>query len=200
MTTIDLKKTERPLYSAASDPELVDVPPMGYLMVDGAGNPSGPEYRAAVETLYPVAYTLRALIKEQAGLAYVVCPLEGLWWSEDMTAFVTNDKDSWLWTSLIRQPPEVTPELAKEAIERVIETRNPPAGDAIRFDVFDEGRSAQIMHVGPFADEGRTIQRLHAFIAEQGYVLAGKHHEIYLTDPRRTAPEKMRTLIRQPVG
>jgi hypothetical protein len=101
---------------------------------------------------------------------------------------------------MIRQPSEVTPELAKEAIERVIEAKNPAAGDRIRFEVFDEGHSAQIMYRGPFADEGPTIQRLHAFIAEQGYALAGRHHEIYLTDPRRTAPERMRTLIRQPVG
>jgi hypothetical protein len=198
--TIDLKKTERRLYTAPGEPEFVDVPPIQYLMIDGTGDPSGDDYREAMETLYPVAYTLRFWIRDRHGLAYVVCPLEGLWWNDDPSVFLSGDKESWKWTSMIRVPPEVTLDLATQAIDHVNDTKHPPAGDKIRLETLEEGHCAQIMHRGPYADEGPTIQRLHEVIAAEGLDLVGKHHEIYLSDPRRTAPERMRTLIRQPAG
>ena len=138
--------------------------------------------------------------KQELGRDYVVMPLEGLWWAEDMETFTAeSDKNAWLWTAMIMQPEWITEDMVERAVARVREKENSPTLEQLRFQVFDEGLSAQILYVGPYADEGPTIARLHAFIAENGYELHGKHHEIYLSDPRRTAPEKLKTVIRQPV-
>lgn len=200
MTTIDLKRVERRHYTAGADPELIQLPAMSYLMIDGFGDPgSVPAYIEAIETLYPVSYTIRTELRDTTGVAYVVAPLEGLWWSENMESFTADNKDEWLWTMMIRQPDDVTTEMAAHAIETVSRKKRPAAGDRIRFDVLDEALAAQVMHRGPYRDEGPTVRRLHDFIADQDLERVGKHHEIYLSDPRKTAPEKMRTVIRQPV-
>jgi len=170
-------------------------------MVDGHGDPNeAPEYVEAVQALFSVSYTARfALKRAPNGLDYGVMPLEGLWWAQDMSAFTTGDKSSWDWTMMIMQPPQVTSGVFDDASAAAMKKKSLPAIDRLRLEPFDEGRSAQLLHIGPYATEGPTIQRLHAFIADNGGELAGKHHEIYLNDPSRTAPEKLRTIIRQPV-
>jgi len=154
-----------------------------------------------VEALYSVSYALKFLIKKGAtGVDYGVMPLEGLWWVDDMAEFSVDNKGIWKWTVMIMQPEFVTKELVDKALEEVEKKKNLPALSKIRFESYHEGQSAQIMHIGPFSAEGPTIEKLHGFIKEKGYSLRGKHHEIYLSDPRRTAPEKMKTVLRQPIN
>lgn len=198
MTSVDLKRLY-PDYSATRAPALVTVPQRPHLMVDGHGDPNtSPVYREAVETLYPLAYALRAQIKRATGDAYTVMPLEGLWWAEDMSTFSVEDKSAWLWTLLICLPDAVAHVPADDVIAEVTRTKGLRA-DA-RIEQFGDGEAAQVLHVGPFAAEGPTIENLHAYIEAQGLGLAGKHHEIYLSDMRRTDPAKLRTIIRQPAG
>ncbi len=200
MSKIDVKKELKHLYSAsAKEPALVEVPEMNFLMIDGAGDPNTAEFQQAVEALYAVSFTGKFAIKKAQGIDYVVPPLEGLWWTEDMARFCTDDKDSWLWTAMIMQPEWVTPELVADVIAQLQAKKDLPALARLRFEAYAEGPSAQIMHIGPYSDEGPTIERLHAFIAESGHQPRGKHHEIYLSDPRRAQPEKLKTIIRQPV-
>ena len=139
------------------------------------------------------------MVKRRKEVDYVVMPLEGLWWTEDMTRFTMGNKDAWKWTSMIMQPPYVTQELVQKALKQVEEKRNLPALSKMRFGSFHEGLSVQIMHIGPYSAEGPTIERLHKFIREKGYGLRGRHHEIYLSDPRRSKPGKLKTAIRQPI-
>ena len=198
---IDLKKEWKELYRPGTKEVVrVDVPPLNYLKIDGRGDPNtAQEYKDAIETLYPVAYTLKFMMKKGAlGLDYVVMPLEGLWWVEDMSKFSVENKGDWLWTMMILQPDAVTLEMVDEALAQTAEKKNPPALDKVRLEGLYEGASAQIMHIGPYADEAPTISKIHQFITENGRRPRGKHHEIYLSDPRRAAPEKMKTVIRQP--
>ncbi len=201
-TKIDFKREMRELYFPGREPALVEVPEMAFLMIDGHGDPNtATAYREAIEALYAVAYTTKFAIKHTpGGIDYGVMPLEGLWWIPDMSRFREADKAEWDWTAMIMQPEPVTPEVLEAAREKLRDKKVLPALEHMRFERFDEGLSAQFMYLGPYAEEGPAIQRLHAFIAAQGYALAGKHHEIYLSDPRRTAPEKLKTVIRQPVA
>jgi hypothetical protein len=198
---VDLKKELANLYNPSPrEVVLVDVPPLIFLMMSGAGNPNtSQEYAEAVEALYNVAYTLKFKLKRSGGPDYGVMPLEGLWWADDMTDFTAANKDHWKWTMMIRQPKEVTRELYAQVLDEVKQKKGLPVLNKMRLEQFHEGPSAQIMHIGPYSAEEPTIAKLHAFIEEQGYKRRGKHHEIYLGDPRRTAPEKLRTVIRQPV-
>ena len=198
---IDPKRELRQLYSARTAPELVDVPELSFLMIDGHGDPNrSPRYQAAVEALYAVSYALKFAIKHAGGPDYTVAPLEGLWWTEDMARFSVEDKSDWDWTLMIMQPAEATPELVEQTVREVAQKKQLSAAAEVRLQRYLEGASAQILHLGPYADEGPTIARLHAFIQEHGREKRGKHHEIYLGDPRRTAPERLRTIIRQPVS
>ena len=200
MASVDLKKVYRDHYRATGEPGLVDVPERPFLMIDGVGDPNtSVEYADAVAALYSIAYGLRAAVKTATGDAYTVMPLEGLWWADDMAMFSVDGKGDWKWTMMICLPPVVTEELFDEVAPAVIHKKKLASGDLVRFEAFAEGPAAQIMHFGPYAAEAPTIERLHAFIAAQDRDLSGKHHEIYLTDPRRVAPEKNRTIIRQPV-
>ncbi len=201
MEKIDFKKELKHLYNPSKkECAVVDVPTMQFLMVDGEGDPNTAEsYSEAIEVLYAVAYTLKFMIKKGLqAIDYGVMPLEGLWWVEDMSLFSIEDKSAWQWTAMIMQPEFVTGDLFEEARQQVEEKKGLPGLDRLRLMEYDEGRAAQIMHIGPYADEAPTIRGLHAFIGEQGGSLEGKHHEIYLGDPRRTAPEKLKTVIRQP--
>lgn len=202
MTRIDLKKsTYRDHYTATGTPTVVDIPSRKYLMIDGAGDPnSAVEYRDAVEALYPIAYGLRAAVKSATGDAYVVMPLEGLWWAEDMTEFNVDDKSDWLWTAMICVPEAVSDDMAADVIPGVTSKKQLAAGSKARIEIFTEGKAAQILHVGPYAAEAPTIATLHRFIADRGCELIGKHHEIYLSDPRKVDPTKLRTIIRQPIA
>jgi len=204
MIKIDFKKELKQLYNpSAKEAAIVDVPPMNYLMVDGTGDPNtAQEYQEAIEALYAVAYALKFTIKKEQVIDYGVMPLEGLWWTDDMAQFSTENKGIWKWTAMIMQPEYVTAELVEPALEQVAKKKKLPALSRMRFESLHEGLSAQIMHIGPFSAEGPTIEKLHSFIKENGYEfdgLTGKHHEIYLSDVRRVAPEKMKIVIRQPV-
>ncbi len=204
MTKIDFKKELKHLYRPPSkEPVIVDVPPMNYLMVDGTGDPNtSQEAKDAIEVLYPVAYALKFMVKKEQAIDYGVMPLEGLWWTDDMAQFTPENKDIWKFTYMIMQPEYVTGDLVDEALEEVKKKKNPSALSRVRFASLHEGLSAQIMHLGPFSAEGPTIDRLHGFIKENGYRFDGlvqKHHEIYLSDIRKAAPEKMKTVLRQPM-
>ena len=178
---------------------IVDVPEMNFLMVDGAGDPNtAQEYKDAVEALYSLSYALKFMMRREKATDYAVMPLEGLWWTSDMSKFSVEDKDTWKWTAMIMQPEYVTKDLVDKALEHV-RNKNLRALSKTRFESLHEGLSAQIMHIGPYSEEGPTIQRLHRHIKENGYKLRGKHHEIYLSDPRKSAPERLKTVIRQPI-
>ncbi len=201
-TKIDLVREFKELYAPGREPATVEVPVFSFLMVDGHGDPNvAPGYGHAVEALYSVSYTLKfALKRGPEGLDYRVMPLEGLWWVPDMSAFTIEDKSAWDWTMMIRQPEQVDEDLFEQALAKATRKKELPAANLLRLERFAEGLPAQVMHIGPYSAEGPTIQRLHAFIADQGYERAGKHHEIYLSDPRRAAPGKMKTVLRQPMA
>lgn len=200
-TKIDFKRELHDLYLPGREPAMVDVAEMGFLMVDGHGDPNtAGSYREAIEALYSVAYTVKFTVKRSpSGMDFTVMPLESLWWSADPAEFAA-DKSAWDWTAMIMQPEPVGAEIVEEARLVAGAKKTLPALELLRYERFAEGPAAQVMYLGPYKDEGPTITALHEFIADGGYIPAGKHHEIYLGDPRRTAPEKLRTVIRQPVA
>ncbi|MHC1781416.1 MAG: GyrI-like domain-containing protein [Anaerolineaceae bacterium] len=197
---LDLLKELKTLYSpSVGKPQVVDVPAMNFLMIDGHGDPNtSPEYADAISALYSLAYAIKFAVKKDRGVDFKVMPPEGLWWSGNMEDFISGNKSNWDWTMMILQPDIVTPAIVESLRSETARKKAMPAVEKVRLEKYHEGLSAQLMHVGPFADEGPNIQRLHAFIAEQGGTLSGKHHEIYMSDFRRTAPEKLRTIVRQP--
>jgi hypothetical protein len=202
MTTMLPPDSVNRLYRARTTPQLVYVPRLRFLCVDGHGDPNtSPSYAAAVQALFAISYAAKFTIKQEDGQSYKVSPLEGLWCAEDLSAFTTSDKSSWDWTMMIRQPDAVTTELVERLTNEVAATRSLPAAHDLRLVTFEEGAAAQVLHVGPYAAEAPTIARLHEFLQEHGLAFDGhqrKHHEIYLGDPRRSAPDKLRTIIRQP--
>jgi hypothetical protein len=202
LTKLDLKKDLKHLYNpSAKAVSIVDVPSMNFLMIDGMGNPTtSTDYKDAVEALYALSYALKFAVKKSQAVDYSVMPLEGLWWADDWSAFITARRDSWRWTMMIMQPEVVTQEMVAAVSQEVKAKKQLPALSKIRFEPFADGLSVQILYVGPFKDEGPTIARMHAFLHENGYSEVGKHHEVYLGDPRRTAPEKLKTVIRQPIA
>jgi len=202
MEKLDLKKQWKHLYQPLPGAVVtVDVPPLTYLMVDGRGDPNTSQsFQEAVEALYSLSYTLKFTLKKSPrAIDYGVMPLEGLWWADDPRVFHLADKASWKWTVMILQPEFIAKAEVDAAFAEVRKKKNPAALDRVRFETLTEGPSAQILYVGPFADEGPVIQRMHDFIHTAGKQLRGKHHEIYLSDPRRTAPEKLKTILRQPM-
>ncbi|MCF7222944.1 GyrI-like domain-containing protein [Marilutibacter chinensis] len=202
MPRIDLKKELKHLYRAsAKEVVQVDVPSFRFLMIDGEGDPNrSREYAEAVEALFSVSYTAKFMVKKDAqGIDYAVMPLEGLWWSDDMSAFAANDKSKWKWTMMIMQPHFVEETVIRAAIGAVKRRKALRAVDALRLEDFAEGTCAQTLHVGPFSEEAPTIQRVHDFIHARS-ALAGKHHEIYLSDIRRADPARWKTIIRQPMA
>lgn len=199
----DVKRARRTLYSARTGRvDVVEVPPLWFLAADGHGDPNSSEdYRVVLEALYTTSYAVRAVTKSELGRVHTVGPLEGLWYADDLGAFTARDKDAWSWTMMIWQPEWVTPEMIATAVERVTTTKPHVAVDRVRFTEFAEGLSVQTLHIGSYDDEGPTIARLHdEFIPSKGLAASGHHHEIYLSDARRTAPCRLRTILRQPVG
>jgi hypothetical protein len=201
MEKIDLKKTLKHLYEPSAKAfTIVDVPSMNFIMIDGQGNPNtSREYVESIQALYSASYTLKFKIKKELAVDYPVMASEGLWWMDDMREFSAARKDDWKWTMMIMQPEIVTPGLFSQAIDQAAKKKEQPALSRLRLDAYHEGLASQIMYFGSYADEGPTIARLHQFIEESGHIRFGKHHEIYLGDPRRVAPEKLRTVIRQPM-
>lgn len=181
---------------------IVEVPRMQYLMLDGHGDPNTSRaFGDAIAALYPVAYKLKFASRKELGRDFTVMPLEGLWWSAEMDAFTTaRDKSKWDWTLMIMQPEWITDDLFAEAI-RTVARRDPPAQlERVRLEALDEGTCVQTLHVGPFDAEAPVLEELHErFIPSHSLELTGKHHEIYFSDLRKTAPERLRTLLRQPV-
>jgi hypothetical protein len=201
MSKIDLRKELRHLYApSAKAIAEVEVPAFTFLMVDGQGDPNhSADYVEAVEALFTVAYTAKFMFKKSpGGCDYAVMPLEGLWWADDLTAFHNGDRASWRWTMMILQPPFVPHAMLEAAIRQAGEKKKMPALPRLRIETFEEGRCAQILHKGPFSEEGPTIVRLHAHIQAHGQ-LRGRHHEIYLSDIRRADPSRWKTVIRQPM-
>ena len=201
MQKIDFKKTMKAFWQPPADRfSIVEVPAMQFAMVDGKGDPNLSDvYQNAVQWLYSVSYGLKFMSKKELARDYPVPPLEGLWWADDMDTFLTRDKAAWSWTMMIMQPDWITPEMFSAAVEKAGgKLGEPPA--SLRLEPYEEGLSVQIMHVGPYDAEGPTIARLHReFLPENGLTETGHHHEIYLSDPRKTAPEKLKTVLRQPV-
>jgi len=201
MVKVDFKRELKELYNPPKkDFTVIDVPSMQFLMVDGHGDPNtAPMYKDALTALYAVAYKVKFNSKK-AGMDYVVPPLEGLWWAEAMELFSTQrDKDTWNWTMMIMQPAWITQVMVEQAVEE-LQGKDLPALSLLRLERYSEGLSAQILHIGSYDDEGPVLLRLHhSWIPENGFVENGKHHEIYLSDPRRTAPEKLKTVLRQPI-
>lgn len=198
MQKIDLKKQLKRFYRPSARKVVqVDVPAFQFLMIDGQGDPnSSEEFSQAVEALFSVSYTTKFKVKQRQD--YVVMPLEGLWWADDMGAFTGGEKSKWNWTLMVMQPDFVEQELIYTAISEVEKKKALPALGKLRLETFTEGLCAQTLHVGPFSEEGPTIQRVHDFIAARSS-LAGKHHEIYLSDIRRGNPANWKTIIRQPM-
>jgi hypothetical protein len=207
ITQLDLRKQWRHLYApSAKKIELVDVPELKFVMIDGRIEPgeapgTSPGFGEAMGALYSAAYTLKFMskLRKEDPIDYPVMALEGLWWVEDGD-FSLSRKDNWAWTVMILQPDHITPEMFEEARAQVRAKRGEsPALAQIRLERFREGLCVQTLHVGPYADEPATVARMDAFAAEHGYVMCGKHHEIYMGDPRRSAPEKLKTVLRHPV-
>ncbi|MFZ6872010.1 GyrI-like domain-containing protein [Undibacterium sp. Di27W] len=201
MEKLDLKKQLKSVYQAsATSVTEVNVPAFNFLMIDGQGDPnSSSHYAAAVEALFTVAYTLKFMLKKSsAAIDYAVMPLEGLWWAEDMAAFTADRKNEWCWTMMIMQPDFITADMLTEAIAAAEKKKSLAALQQLRFESFKEGLCAQILHKGPFSEEGPTIDRLHEYIDKHGK-LTGRHHEIYLSDIRKAAPANWKTIIRQPM-
>jgi hypothetical protein len=194
---LDLKKDLKYLYAPSTrEVTVVEVPAMQFLMLDGKGDPNtAREYQEAVEALYTLAYTAKFLLKKAEAIAYPVMPLEGLWWADGGRE---APRESWQWTMMIMQPDCVTADWFAEALQQARRKKSLPALEKLRLERFHEGKAVQIMHLGPFADEGSTLEKLAHFMEEHGYAFHGKHHEIYLNDLRRTAPDKLRTVLRHP--
>ncbi len=198
----DFKKTLDSYRARRGELRILDVPAMRYLMVDGKGDPNtSHEYADALAALYPVAYRLKFASKRELDRDYVVPPLEALWWASDMTTFTSaRDKSQWLWTTMIMTPDWVTAEMVDEALTAVAAKDRPDALDQVRLERLEEGRCVQTLHIGPYDEEGPVLADMHGrFIPEAGLRMTGKHHEIYLSDPRRVEPAKLRTILRQPV-
>jgi hypothetical protein len=201
MEKIDFRVQRTDLYSPGSKAfTVVDVPSFEFLMIDGHGDPNtSADYVAALEALYTLSYTAKFTSKVELGRDYSVLPLEGLWYAESAEAFLTGAKDLWSWTMMIRQPVPLPIDLWTAVRHKAAAKKQSPALDAVRLESFAEGRSVQIMYVGPYAAEGPTILRMHDWISQNGYRENGSHHEIYLGDPRRTKPERLKTVLRQPI-
>ncbi|MDO5503028.1 MAG: GyrI-like domain-containing protein [Actinomycetia bacterium] len=201
MAPVDLKKHLDSYAARRGEFRVLKVPVLRYLMIDGSGDPNTAEsYADALATLYPVAYALKFASKAR-GQDYVVPPLEALWWADDMRTFTSaRDKSSWQWTAMLLVPEWVTDEAVAETITTVGETKQPPSIELLRLESLTEGLCVQTLHIGPYDDEGPVLAELHdRFLPDEGLELTGRHHEIYLSDPRRAAPEKLRTILRQPV-
>jgi DNA-binding PadR family transcriptional regulator len=198
----DIRKERKDLYAPkAAVFSQVEVPPMAFLMIDGVGDPNtSPHYKEAIEALYTVSYTLKFLSKNNLDQDYVVRPLEGLWWADDMSAFERGAKDEWRWTMMIGQPDWITDDMVSIAISTTRTKKAVAAVELLRFERLHEGQSVQILHIGSYDDEAPLLKKLRTeFLPQNRLVENGRHHEIYLSDARKTASEKLKTILRQPV-
>lgn len=202
MEKIDFKKTLSHLYNPKNkDWEMVDVPAINFLMCDGEGDPNTAQaYKEAVEALYSVSYPVKFTSKRELGKDYAIPPLEGLWYADDMSIFVKKNKDAYKWTMMIMQPEWITAKMISAAIKAAGQKKNLPALPKLRFEKYAEGKCLQLLHIGPYDAEAPKLAYLHdEYMPAHGLKFNGHHHEIYLGDPRKAAPEKLKTILRQPV-
>lgn len=202
MTKYDIKRDPKYHYGAKNRTwGLVEVPLQQFIAVEGHGNPNtSADYTAAVEALFTVAYTIKFDSKQNLGKDFAVGPLEGLWWADDPSVFVTRDKAAWSWRLMISQPDWVDVAMIERARETAASKKDSPAIADVHHHALEEGICAQLLHIGSYDDEAPVLYDLHhRFVPENGLRLWGLHHEIYLSDPRRTAPDRLRTILRQPV-
>jgi hypothetical protein len=207
MEKLDLRKQLKQFYAPSLRKiEIVDVPPFNFAMIDGAMQPgempgTSPAFQEAVEALYGISYTLKftSKLRKSNPIDYTVMALEGLWWIDEGEFDITRP-GNWKWTLMILQPEHIGGEMFQDALRQLARKKDSPALSRLHLEGFHEGLCMQTMHVGPYADEPATIARMHAFAEENGYRLRGKHHEIYLGDPRRSKPDKLKTILRQTVA
>lgn len=200
MPKLDLKREWKELYSAPREPALIKVPPLNYAMIDGDGDPNNsPLFVENTQALYAISFALKFALKKSDKGDYAVMPLEGLWWMKANKKYDPADRANWLWTLMIVQPPPVTRVFFNKALEQVQAKKGLAALDRVRFEKLNEGRAVQLLHIGPYSAEEPNLKRIREFMAANGYKHGGKHHEIYLGDPRRAEPEKLKTILRQPV-
>ncbi len=202
LETYDIKKAHPTLYAPnPGDFHVVEVPELSFLMTDGHGDPNvSTAYTAAVEALFSLSYAVRAIAKSALGRVHTVGPLEGLWSADDPRAFVARDKCAWDWTMMIAQPAWISPDIVGDAMKKA-QKKSLPALERVRFEPYTEGTSVQILHIGSYDSEAPVLARLHGeYLSQHGLTFNGKHHEVYLSDPRRTETAKLRTILRQPVA
>ena len=199
MAKIDLKKEMKQLYTAGKEPAIVTVPEMTFIAYDGQGDPNtSKEFQDSMGVIFGLAYTIKFMCKE-IDKDFVVMPLEGLWWTDDMSDFSVANKEKWKWTVIIALPNYIDIEIFNEAKKKLFAKKKLSNIGKARLEKYEDGLSAQILHSGPYAEETPTIEKLHSFIKEQGYRMHKKHREIYFNSPQKVAPEKLKTIIRQPI-
>jgi len=196
MSPVDSRRIDALYKPSSKVPCVVDVPPLRFLQLTGTGGVGGPGFQDAVGALYGLAYPVKFAAKKALGLSYKVAPLEGLYWNDDPEASHPDDRESLAWRLMIMLPDEVSGELVEATREKVAAKKNPPRLAEVRLQTFSEGTVVQILHIGPYADETPAIDRLFAFAQERGYEVCGDHHEIYLGDPNRADPAKLKTILR----
>jgi hypothetical protein len=197
---IDIRKELKQIYSpSAKEPELVKVPTFNFLMIDGEGAPESQQFQEAVQAIYSTAYTIKFVFKFDKKIDFPVMALEGLWWLKQGAPFQIGKRDDWCWTVMILQPKIVTKTMLTKVIRKIKEKKELPGIDKIRLEPFNEGLSVQMLHIGPYADEPVTMQKIEEFSVERGLTASGKHHEIYMSDPRRVKQENMKTILRHAV-
>jgi hypothetical protein len=198
---LNYKKEFPDLYNPSKSIHIFDVPSMNFYMIDGKGDPNtSEEFKDAIQALYACSYTLKMGYKKKHPTRdYVVPPLEGLWFMEDMTKWTAENKSDWKWTLLIRIPDYITEKEAVEAIKTARIKKGLDIIDKVRWETYQEGKVVQVLYIGAYKDEHPTIMAMHDFAKKGGFQLRGKHHEIYLSDPRKVDPAKQRTVLRQPI-
>ena len=197
---LELRKTLKEFYNPpVGEVVLVELPPLKYIMIDGKGEPGGEPFQQAMGALYNIAYTMKFRAKRLLGKDYDMMAPEGLWWMKGKKIDMAR-KDKWFWTLMIVVPDFITSKMFSDAVAEVRSKKNPPGLERVWLETFDEGTCVQIMHVGPYSAEPESITKMDAYAKEHGYKMIGKHHEIYLGDPRRAAPSKLRTVIRHPIA
>ncbi|GJQ61262.1 MAG: hypothetical protein SCALA702_03150 [Melioribacteraceae bacterium] len=202
MEKIDLKKELKQFYKPSSKKiEIIDVPEFNYISLEGKGNPNNSsEFEEAIGALYAVAYTAKFSAKQENGMTdFVVMPLEGLWWAKDFEDFVLDNKDNWEWRLMIHMPGFITEDFINSNKAKAFEKKGLSGINDVKFEKYHEGISVQTLYIGPYSNEHETIKAMHDYAEGEGYDLDGLHHEIYLGDPRKVAPEKLKTVLRQPV-
>ena len=195
---LDLTKEYKTYYTAKTTPEIVEIEEGKFLTIEGKGAPGGDEFQAKVGALYSLAYGIKMLMKRE-GKDFTVAKLEGLWWVDSDKPYTEVPREEWRWKLLIRQPESVTSEIVEKARQEVIKKKEMELVNEVKFEKMKEGKCVQILHIGPYSTESESIAKMEKLMKEKGLAYNGLHHEIYLSDPRKVAPEKMKTILRQPV-